>query len=88
METANTKQVITLTDQKVFSMGGVIDIAGFDEECVILDTTLGKITVEGREMKIESLTKDGGNILIKGEINGIYCAVTPTKKKGFFGRLV
>lgn len=80
------KQSITLVDRRILTMGGVNDIAGFDEDCVILDTTMGRITVEGKEMKIESLTKEGGNILIKGDISGIFCSDTPAKKKGLFER--
>ena len=32
----------------------------------------GMLTVEGEELKIESLSKEGGNILITGEITGIF----------------
>ena len=80
------KQSITLVNRRILTMGGVDDIAGFDEDTVILDTSMGRITVEGKEMKIESLTKEGGNILITGDISGIFCSDTPVKKKGLFER--
>ena len=80
------KQVITIVDRKVFSMGGVDDIRGFDEEGVVLETRLGRIHVEGRELKIESLAKEGGNILISGEIDAVYYTESFGKKKGFFSK--
>lgn len=80
------KQSITLVNRRILTMGGVDDIAGFDEDTVILDTSMGRITVEGKGMKIESLTKEGGNILITGDISGIFCSDTPVKKKGLFER--
>ncbi len=80
------KQVITLVDGAVFTMGGVLDIAGFDEGYVALDTENGRIVIEGENMKIESLSKEGGNILIKGDINAILRSDVSKKKKGFFGR--
>ena len=58
MET-NVKTKIILTIGQSFSMEGVNDIRGFDEGYVSLDTVSGKITVEGSDLKIESLTKDG-----------------------------
>ena len=85
METTE-KHSITLVNRRILTMGGVDDIAGFDEDMVILDTSMGRITVEGKGMKIESLTKEGGNILITGDISGIYCSDTPVKKKGLFER--
>ena len=83
---ATDKQSITLVNRRILTMGGVDDIAGFDEDTVILDTSMGRITVEGKGMKIESLTKEGGNILITGDISGIFCSDIPVKKKGLFER--
>lgn len=80
------KQSITLVNRQVLTMGGVSDIAGFDDNCVILDTSMGRITVEGSGMKIESLTKEEGNILIRGDITGIFCSDIPVKKKSIFER--
>ncbi len=82
-----SKGVVTLTDGKILTMNGVKDIAGFDEEYIILDTGLGRIGVEGKDMKIESLSSDGGDILIKGTINGFFRTENPERKKGIFGKI-
>ena len=87
MEEKNTgKGVLTLTDRKIFKMDGVIDIAAFDEECVLLNTEIGRITVEGNGLKIECLSENG-DILIKGNISGIFCADVKNGRKGIFGGL-
>ena len=63
METGLLKsQTITVTNLKTFSMPGVIDIAAFDGDYILLETGLGNISVEGRELKIQSLTKENGEI--------------------------
>ncbi len=87
MESNNVlKGTVTLIDRRILRMDGVSDIAAFDEECVILNTGLGKITVEGAGLKIESLSENG-DILIKGSISGIFCAESEPAKRGFLGRI-
>ena len=85
MESAS-KQIITITDRKNLSMGGVKDIRGFDEDSVILETELGRLQIEGRELRIESLSKDGGSIMISGEIDALYFIGEAVKKKGIFSK--
>lgn len=80
------KSKIVLVIGFSFSMDGVKDIRGFDEGYVSLETTSGRITVEGSELKIESLVKDSGSIYITGAVSGVYI-VSEDKKKGIIGRL-
>ncbi len=87
METGLVKnQTISMINMKVLTMNGVMDIAAFDEGYILLETTLGGISIEGENLKIESLTADGGDILIKGDIKGIY-ATGKEKRNGFMKRL-
>lgn len=86
MEEKNLKQIITLTDGKLLTINGVNNILGFDEAVVLLETAKGKITVEGAELKIESLEKQGGNLIIRGEISGVY-ASSESHKKGIFSKI-
>ena len=78
---------ITLVIGHSFTMDGVNDIRGFDEGYVSLSTDSGKINVEGSDLKIESLSKEGGTIFISGNISGIYVS-SEDKKRGFFGRML
>jgi sporulation protein YabP len=50
----------------------VINVESFDEEYLYISTKLGNIGIEGKGLKIESLTKEDGKILITGEIKGIF----------------
>ena len=79
------KQAVVLCDWQTLNINGVEDIAGFDEGIVILETRLGRISVEGDGLKIESLTRDDGAVFIRGKISGIYRS-EKEKKRGLFGR--
>ena len=85
LERSNNISIINL---KVFTMCGVIDIAGFVGDYVLLETELGRITVEGKELKIESLTKERGDICITGQISGVYATPIKVKKQGLFSKFI
>ena len=86
MTEISQKHTVTITDRHVLTMGGVNDIRGFDEEGIILETEEGRVHVEGTELKIESLSREGGSILIKGEIEAIYFSDPAPKRKGLFSK--
>ena len=73
-------------DKKEISLDGVINIEGFDSNSVTLRTPDGRFIVEGKDLKIESLSKEDGVIIISGSFGG---AFYDEKKnaKGFFAKL-
>lgn len=85
MDERADKNKITVIIGHSFSMIGVEDIRGFDEGYVSLDTASGRISVEGSDLKIESLTKDDGCIFIKGNVSGVFIS-SEEKKRGFFAK--
>ena len=60
------------TKRKRVTLSGVNHIESFDEEYIMLSVVEGRIAVEGESLKITSLTKEGGEINIIGEIKGLY----------------
>ena len=81
------KQILTVTDGKTVTLNGVKNILGFTDDTVMLQIEDGRIVVEGEGLVIESLEKSGGEIVIKGEISGVFRYVEGEKKAGFFGRI-
>jgi len=71
MEDIEYKGEVRITERKLFVMNFVEDIEAFDEGYVSLNTKMGKVTVEGRELKILSLEGEDGEIRISGEISGV-----------------
>lgn len=75
-------QRITISDRKSVEVDNVSFVRAFDEDGVLLETPLGKISVEGRELKIENFEKASGKILITGNIIGVFYLEKAEKKKG------
>lgn len=78
----DSKQEIVITDKKKVEMGGVAYVRSFDEDGVLLDTSLGQISVEGKDLKIENFEKATTKILITGNIDGVYFLEKRDKKRG------
>ena len=81
-ESLNSKQSVVLQDRTELFIDGVENILNFDETYVGLATVYGKLNIEGRELKVDSLTRDDGKIHITGKICGIFYSSDDSKKSG------
>ena len=77
---------LTINNREKLSMNGVINVEGFGEEYLLLNTAIGELTIEGSDLKIESLTKENGEIVILGKINGLFYREEKSEK-GFFKKI-
>lgn len=62
---------LTLTERKSLSMTGVTEVVSFDEDSVVLRTALGTLVVHGRELQLKTLTLEGGNVAVEGQISAL-----------------
>lgn len=60
---------LTLEGRKKLVISGVMDVDTFDEENVVLITTLGALCVKGGDLHINKLNVDTGELLMEGEID-------------------
>ncbi len=81
------KHSLELRNRQELSLTGVREILSFDGDIVLLDTCLGRLEIEGGDMKIGLLDTENGNVSIKGEIRSI-CYRDEGRGSGhrFFGR--
>lgn len=82
MNDEKTIQNIILENREKLSVSGVKDILTFDEEEIILDTTLGILEIHGSDLKVEKLSTDTGEILAKGKIDEMLYAKEKNVKTG------
>ena len=77
------KQMLVLENRKKLTIDGVLNIDSFDDDYLEISTSLGKMVIEGKDLKIEELRQENTKILISGEISGIFYKENRIKK-GFF----
>ena len=68
MEEAQFPHKLTLNERKNLTMTGVTEVLSFDETAVVLKTALGLLTVQGQDLKLKTLSLEGGQVAVDGQI--------------------
>lgn len=79
-------QLLKVSARSKLELNGVEAVSAFDENLVELDTTLGRMYIEGEGLKIVDLSEELGKIIVTGTINSIaYQSTKEKRRKGLFG---
>ena len=62
---------LTLERREKLTMTGVTEVVRFDEETVELRTELGTLLVQGRDLKLRTLSPKGGAVVVEGTVTAI-----------------
>lgn len=87
-DSAASKHTLSLTGRERAVITGVSDVDCFNEQLVVLMTDLGRMTITGENLRVESLNLQGGELVIEGEVASIEYAGRVKKPGGVLGRLL
>jgi sporulation protein YabP len=62
---------IEMTSRNELRVTGVSEVHSFNDEGVLLETSLGLLTVTGENIRITKLTLDQGEVAVKGDISAL-----------------
>ena len=62
---------LTLHQRNNLTMTGVTEVERFEESLVVLKTSLGLLTVQGQELKLKTLSLEGGQVAVDGQISAL-----------------
>lgn len=62
---------LTLMERDHLSMTGVTEVISFDDSAVVLETTLGTLTVQGTDLQLKTLTTEGGRVTVDGRVSAL-----------------
>ncbi len=63
---------LTLNERKNLTLTGAAEVVSFDENAVILKTSLGTLTVQGQGLHLKTLSPENGQVTIDGQISALY----------------
>ena len=86
MEAEVLPHKLSLDQRKNLTMTGVTEVVSFDENTVVLKTGLGMLVVQGQQLQLKTLTLDGGNVAVEGEISSL--VYEQIRQGGWLGRLL
>ena len=86
MNDINSPHAFSSKGREGMSIDGVSDVISFDELGAVMDTSCGKLAVEGEGLHVTVLNVTEGKVIIEGRINGVYYFDdTQKRKSGIFG---
>ncbi len=57
-----------LENRKSLNLSGVTDVDSFDEREIVLYTRLGELTITGKDLHINAVSIETGNMSVEGDI--------------------
>lgn len=86
MEQMALPHKLTLDQRSHLTMTGVTEVISFDENAVVVHTNLGLLTVQGQQLQLKTLSVEGGQIAVEGNISSLQYE-EPRQKGGWVHRL-
>jgi len=80
-------QNIIIKDRKSTEISGVREVISFDSDSIVLDTVLGILSIEGKDICVTRLDTEGGSVIFDGEISALVYRTEVGSNTGFFKRL-
>ena len=71
MSEAQMPHMLSLSERRELTMTGVTEVVSFEENAVILRTALGTLTVQGQELHLKTLSPEGGQVAVEGNISAL-----------------
>ena len=75
---------LTLNQREDLTLTGVTEVVSFDDNTVILKTHLGTLIVQGQDLLLKTLSLEGGQMEVDGEVSLVY---EEPRAAGFWQRL-
>lgn len=83
----NREHHLTLSDRKRLTLSGVTEVLRFEDTVALFDTTDGRLTIRGENLRVESMDVEAGNVILKGVVCALGYAGDSDRKNGIFGKL-
>ena len=71
MEEAHLPHKLQLNERESLTMTGVAEVVSFDENTVVLQTSLGLLVIQGQQLQLKKLTLEGGQVAVEGSIRAL-----------------
>ena len=78
---------VALEERRRLVISGVEDVERFDEQTIVLTTTMGELEIQGEGLHIEQLSLDGGDLKVDGDVRALIYDTETRGEGGFFARL-
>ncbi len=85
MHEEQTPHSLQLDRREKLTLTGVTEVVSFEENIVILRTTLGMLNIHGQDLKLKNLSLEAGQAGVEGQIAALI--YEEPRSGGWLGRL-
>ncbi len=85
-ETLQLPHKVILNGRKGLSVSGVTEVIRFDDQTIILQTSMGILRVHGQSLQLKSLSPEGGQVAADGTVDALIYE-EPRPERGWFRKL-
>jgi sporulation protein YabP len=68
---ADMPHSLSLDERHHLTVTGVSEVLSFDEEAVVARTDLGILEIQGNDLKLKTLSPDGGQVHVEGRVSAL-----------------
>lgn len=65
---------LVVNNRESGNFSGISEVLSFDEEGILLESVMGTLAIDGKDMRVTRLDLERGEVDITGKINGIVWA--------------
>lgn len=78
---------LLIENRNKITVTGATDIGSFNEECVIIFTDYGEISIQGNSLQVTRLSVDSGDFCAQGNIVSVAYTDRIQKTNSFFSKV-
>lgn len=79
---------VIIENREKLSLSGVTDVDNFDDGEILLYTSMGDLSVKGKNLKVEAVSVETGDMRVSGQIKAlVWGDKDRTKKLGTFKKI-
>ena len=83
---AQKEHALNMLNRAQLSLTGVVDVNGFDENLIVLATSLGPLAIRGEQLHIDRIDLSAGQLEVRGKVSELSYE-EPAPEGGFWSRL-
>ena len=87
-ENISPEHRLILEQRERLVISGVEEVARFDEETIVLTTSMGDLEIQGEGLHIEKLSLEGGELHVEGTVTALIYGMEPRESGGLLRRLL
>ena len=87
-ESIKPEHHLVLAQRERLVISGLEEVARFDEETIILTTSMGELEIQGEGLHIEKLSLEGGELHVDGTVTALIYETASREEAGFLRRLL